>query len=499
MSDDLTVNGQVPRVPEVASAVVAALPGDTGGHLFDQGVFLTDEPPPPPPPTQHVGATIGDTSVHAAVAAPMHAHNPVHNHAQQVQRRTKPVYTQEPDLSDTMPHVRRPTYTSDPIQVSVSAGGTVVNHSTSQQVAVTVSGGVPTVVPTISAAGDVFGTGANALANGQPLQQSHNQFGFGEHPRTQRVGTGAGSSPGSGAPAVSFSFGGEYMPPDTSGVDGQFGANPRFDNELPNVVYDISKDVEKTRPVDTVTVPVVTPSASTGMVTSAGLSSAGTPTSTVMGTGAASGEGGKPPTPVRVNQPGSLPYGGETVDKCVECDQCGSLFGDAGSLKRHYARAHRPTTGKGPVYCSQCSASLKNEQNLRRHIAVCHSGSQENRCDMCSASFSSRGSLRIHQQTVHSIPQNAKGGRGRRGGRAGGVGKPKAEKSYLCDMCTDTFKWKGNLKRHRELRHLQLRPYECPICRASFGTKSNMRVHLITHNNNGATAPAPAGANQIPK
>ena len=181
---------------------------------------------------------------------------------------------------------------------------------------------------------------------------------------------------------------------------------------------------------------------------------------------------------------------GETVEKCVECQVCGSLFGDAGSLKRHAARAHRAPTGKGPVYCSQCSASLKNEQNLRRHIAVCHSGSQENRCDMCSASFSSRGSLRIHQQTVHSV-QSASKSPGARNGRANGadgrprsgIAKPKAEKSHLCDMCTDTFKWKGNLKRHRELRHLQLRPFECHVCHANFGTKSNMRVHLITHQN----------------
>jgi len=182
-----------------------------------------------------------------------------------------------------------------------------------------------------------------------------------------------------------------------------------------------------------------------------------------------------------------MPFGGETVDKCVECEVCGSLFGDAGSLRRHAARAHRAATGKGPVYCPHCTAALKNEQNLRRHIAVCHSGSQENRCNMCSASFGSRGSLRIHQQSVHSLPSSSKGGRSK------GITKPKAEKSFLCDMCTDTFKWKGNLKRHRKLRHLQERPFTCKICHASFGTKSNMGVHYITHQNSG-TIPTPAVA-----
>lgn len=160
---------------------------------------------------------------------------------------------------------------------------------------------------------------------------------------------------------------------------------------------------------------------------------------------------------------GTAPFVSSTVEKRIACESCGQLFGDMGSLKRHAARAHRAATGKGPVFCSQCNASLKNDQNLRRHIAVCHSGEQENRCDMCSASFSSRGSLRIHQQQVHAIPGasgKAAPGRGGRGGRGaagasgargasrakpmGGVAKsPKSDKSYVCDMCTDTFKWKG--------------------------------------------------------
>lgn len=172
-----------------------------------------------------------------------------------------------------------------------------------------------------------------------------------------------------------------------------------------------------------------------------------------------------------------------TVEKRVACDHCGLLFGDVNSLKRHAARAHRASTGKGPVYCSQCNAGLKNEQNLRRHIAVCHSGDQAHKCDMCTASFSSRGSLRIHQQSVHAMAVGKRSGRGGKRGRGRGVGAAANGRSYVCDMCTDTFKWKGNLKRHRELRHLQLRPFVCKVCNASFGTKSNMRVHLITHNN----------------
>lgn len=186
------------------------------------------------------------------------------------------------------------------------------------------------------------------------------------------------------------------------------------------------------------------------------------------------------------------------VAKSIVCGQCQQTFGDHGSLQRHSARAHRTTGIKGPVICEQCNAELKNEQNLKRHIAVCHTGQQEHQCLHCNASFSSRGSLRIHQQQVHNIP--AKIGRRvpdpssgdigtsashqllPRGSKSRSAKQGKAsDKSWACDMCSDTFKWKGNLKRHRELRHLHLRPFVCHICHASFGTKSNMRVHLITH------------------
>lgn len=156
----------------------------------------------------------------------------------------------------------------------------------------------------------------------------------------------------------------------------------------------------------------------------------------------------------------------ESVDKRVACDQCGSLFGDTNSLRRHAARAHRKSTSS-LVVCQQCNITVKNEQNLKRHVAVCHTGVLSVACKTCAARFCSVASLRMHQQTVHQVRKR--------------VTKTRSQKSFPCQACGDCFKWKGNLKRHMQLMHLGIRPWSCHVCQARFGTKSNMRVHLMTH------------------
>eukprot|EP00178_Gracilaria_changii_P001112 TRINITY_DN1160_c0_g1_i4.p1 TRINITY_DN1160_c0_g1~~TRINITY_DN1160_c0_g1_i4.p1 ORF type:complete len:301 (+),score=68.01 TRINITY_DN1160_c0_g1_i4:94-903(+) len=154
------------------------------------------------------------------------------------------------------------------------------------------------------------------------------------------------------------------------------------------------------------------------------------------------------------------------INTSVWCSQCGALFGDVNSLRRHASRAHRKSNCS-VVICEQCHIAVRNEQNLKRHVAVCHSGEQSVACKRCPARFCSMTSLRKHQQKVHQLSKR--------------VVKPRVQRSFVCDTCGDCFKWKGNLKRHMQLTHLNLRPWACTVCGAKFGTKSNMRVHLMTH------------------
>lgn len=164
-------------------------------------------------------------------------------------------------------------------------------------------------------------------------------------------------------------------------------------------------------------------------------------------------------------------------DTAITCRTCLLRFQTATTYQQHDCRGFqvRKNPNDSRIKCDQCSVLLRNEQNLKRHVSVVHGARQAHPCPQCNGSFSSRGSLKIHQQTAHDfgeeiVHRNIPGGP-----------QKKISKVFSCPLCPDTFKWKGNLKRHRALVHDKLKPFQCDICKAKFGTKSNMRVHLITH------------------
>ncbi|KAF0683185.1 Aste57867_24749 [Aphanomyces stellatus] len=59
---------------------------------------------------------------------------------------------------------------------------------------------------------------------------------------------------------------------------------------------------------------------------------------------------------------------------------------------------------------------------------------------------------------------------------------PEAEGGdFVCEVCAQTFRFKGNLKRHQMTAHFGLRPFCCPLCPKSFARKADMQVHMRVH------------------
>jgi uncharacterized C2H2 Zn-finger protein len=156
--------------------------------------------------------------------------------------------------------------------------------------------------------------------------------------------------------------------------------------------------------------------------------------------------------------PGVAPAMYETINSTEpshSCPVCHDAFGDEQSLARHAARSHareNPQRGE-PLQCAQCPATLANSQNLRRHVAVCHSGDR--------STPTRKGATGAAASGVVKTPSSSR--------------KPKNAKVFICPHCPNgtTFRWKGNLKRHHQLIHLQAKPYKCEVCNESFGTKGS--------------------------
>ncbi|OQS00191.1 hypothetical protein THRCLA_06157 [Thraustotheca clavata] len=55
------------------------------------------------------------------------------------------------------------------------------------------------------------------------------------------------------------------------------------------------------------------------------------------------------------------------------------------------------------------------------------------------------------------------------------------DKLYVCKECNQSFRFKGNLKRHQMTKHVGLKPYQCPLCPKMFARKADMEVHMRVH------------------
>ena len=53
-------------------------------------------------------------------------------------------------------------------------------------------------------------------------------------------------------------------------------------------------------------------------------------------------------------------------------------------------------------------------------------------------------------------------------------------KSFACDVCKKSFKFKSYLNVHRRI-HSGERPYKCNVCDNSFTMKHHLTEHMLVH------------------
>ena len=173
----------------------------------------------------------------------------------------------------------------------------------------------------------------------------------------------------------------------------------------------------------------------------------------------------------------------------VSCEICGNQYRSAESLKQHIKQVHDSGDlkchlcdfkAKRKEYldshirsfheaaksflCSMCSFETDNQQDLLNHMQLTHGQPDPSpkkeapetliKCDSCDRQFNSRKSWRVHNKSVHL-----------------GI-------RYQCEYenCTFSSTQRGQVKRHVELKHFDIR-LKCDHCEKSFCGDSTLRDH----------------------
>ncbi|CAG2176843.1 unnamed protein product, partial [Oppiella nova] len=133
------------------------------------------------------------------------------------------------------------------------------------------------------------------------------------------------------------------------------------------------------------------------------------------------------------------------------CDICGKRdFSSKGLIK------HMKTHNKDYKYrCIPCNKTFPYYSNLMSHKLL-HTNPYVCDREGCGKKFASKHTLKVH------------------------LIKHSDDKPYECDFagCGKRFKHKSFIQTHKNIAHLNIRPYECGDCGQTFGTKINVERHI---------------------
>jgi KRAB domain-containing zinc finger protein len=113
-----------------------------------------------------------------------------------------------------------------------------------------------------------------------------------------------------------------------------------------------------------------------------------------------------------------------------------------------------------------CTAPLPCDKMFPFHLMVkwhlkTHHAEKTLPCQYCDASFTTKQERTFHQRS-HT-----------------------GEKPYLCDLCPFACSRKGQLEKHKLIRHSQnaeeLKKHRCDICAKKFWSAYKLKIHTFSH------------------
>ena len=140
----------------------------------------------------------------------------------------------------------------------------------------------------------------------------------------------------------------------------------------------------------------------------------------------------------------------------VSCDQCGNIFANKYSLKKHVKKVHEVKQYE----CEVCGKQFHKNHLLKVHKLE-HSGDiHPHKCNQCDKQFKFPGQLKRHER-IH--------------------------RGYVCDVCQLTFEKWTDLHQHKATEHCETKPNEkeeifsCDKCDRKFRSKAFLKKHSLLH------------------
>ena len=185
------------------------------------------------------------------------------------------------------------------------------------------------------------------------------------------------------------------------------------------------------------------------------------------------------------------------------CDFCGKIYASRSALRKHLIKFHR----KAQMYCDLCPKSFNILFQLEQHLLVFHLN-MTNDCDVCGFKAAHRKMLLKHKrkhgpktecQICHKLVRDIKNhqkthltvtckicrkkidGNLMKNHVKLCLNKSGVQRTFLCDLCPNSYHLKSHLWIHIQKTHLKIKLYACDVCGFESAHKSALKLHKKKH------------------
>ncbi len=149
----------------------------------------------------------------------------------------------------------------------------------------------------------------------------------------------------------------------------------------------------------------------------------------------------------------------KVVSESRKCEICDEDFVTVAQLNKHYIELHpKSKQTRRMQVCKSCFKSYNGEAQLRAHEKGCQTDRKTFSCDQCNFSTKYKKYLKTHIFKKHERTD---------------------DKRFECDVCGKFYTSEFWMHRHKMRVHEDERRYPCDKCHENFKSKQSLENHLL--------------------